>query len=333
MFLEYYATPLNGILRILPYEQLGNLGLVAPGTFIFTDFERLSPSQMQMATALHDRIAAQHPALPLLNNPVAALGRFELLKRLKAAGLNRFDVYRIGERETISRFPVFLRWASQHVPPLSGLLYNADDLAQAIARLPAQIRDDPDLMIVEFGAAPSADGQYRKYSAFRVGETIYAQHCFISSDWYVKYSNTNLSEAERAEHHDYVRENPHAERLKAIFDLAGIEYGRIDYGLLDGQIQTFEINTNPTVNSRPPWWDAKADYTFYADLHSQAMLGLIRPPSGPQIRIGHGTRNADDVHSEAARRVRWRIRKLHLRRSVSLRSLKKRLKALLGKSS
>lgn len=333
VFLEYYATPLNGLLRILPYEQIGNLGLVPPGTFIFTDFERLSPSQLQMATALHDRIAAQHPALPLLNNPAAALSRFELLKQLKAAGLNRFDVHRIGERDTIGRFPVFLRWASQHVAPLTGLLHDADELTKAIVRLPAEIRDDPDLMIVEFGAAPSADGQYRKYSAFRVGETIYAQHCFINSDWYVKYSNAKLSEAERAEHHDYVRENPHAERLKAIFDLARIEYGRIDYGLLDGQIQTFEINSNPTVNSRPPWWDTKANYAFYADLHSQAMLGLIRPSSGPPVRIGHGSRDAEDVHRQATRRVRWRVRKLYLRRSVSLRSLKKRLRAFLGKSA
>jgi hypothetical protein len=30
-----------------------------------------------------------------------------------------------------------------------------------------------------------------------------------------------------------------------IFELAGIEYGRIDYGLVGDKIQTWEINDNP----------------------------------------------------------------------------------------
>jgi hypothetical protein len=325
VFVEYYETPLKGILRIIPYQQLDNLGLVTPGTFIFTDFERLSSKQLETVTALHTTIAGQNPDLLLLNNPAAAVGRFDLLKRLKALGINRFDVHRLGERKGIVHFPVFLRWASQHVPPLSGLLHTAADLETAAAGLNPHVRDDPDLMIVEFGAAPSSDGRYRKYSAFRVGDAIYAQHCFISSDWYVKYSNTDLSEADRAEHHDYVKRNPHARELKAIFQIAGIDYGRIDYGLVDGQIQTFEINNNPTVNSRPPWWDPGTNYALYADLHSQAMLGLIRPESGPAVRLGHGSRTVGDVHDECVQRVRRRVRKLYLRRSLSLRSLRKRL--------
>ncbi|RJT28745.1 hypothetical protein D3227_33475 [Mesorhizobium waimense] len=323
VFCEYYENPLKGFLRIVPYQQLDTLGLVTPGTFIFTDFERLSPRQLESVIGLHATLAGHNPDLRLLNNPAVAVGRFDLLKRLKALGINRFDVHRLKERDRIVRFPVFLRWASQHVPPLSGLLQTAADLEDAIAGLPAQIRDDPDLMIVEFGAAPSPDGRYRKYSAFRVGEAIYPQHCFISSDWYVKYSNADLSDADRAEHHRYVQVNPHAEELRSIFQIAGIDYGRIDYGLVDGQVQTFEINTNPTVNSRPPWWDKSTNYAFYADLHSRAMLTLARPASGPSVRLGHGSRSADDVHEASLRRVRQRIRRLYLRRSVSLRGLKK----------
>jgi hypothetical protein len=33
----------------------------------------------------------------------------------------------------------------------------------------------------------------------------------------------------------------------ARFELAGIEYGRIDYGIKDGRIQVREINKNPTL--------------------------------------------------------------------------------------
>jgi len=51
---------------------------------------------------------------------------------------------------------------------------------------------------------------------------------------------------------EYVRTNPHAAMLEEIFDLAGIEYGRVDYGLRDGRPQVWEINTNPAVASSSP---------------------------------------------------------------------------------
>ena len=37
----------------------------------------------------------------------------------------------------------------------------------------------------------------------------------------------------------------------AVFELANIQYGRIDYALHDGRIEVFEINTNP--------WSLSAD--------------------------------------------------------------------------
>ncbi len=46
---------------------------------------------------------------------------------------------------------------------------------------------------------------------------------------------------------DYVRSNPHAEELREIFELARIDYGRIDYSVVDGCIQVWEINTNPMI--------------------------------------------------------------------------------------
>lgn len=52
-----------------------------------------------------------------------------------------------------------------------------------------------------------------------------------------------------AEEHDYVEKNPHEGRLREVFRLARIDYGRMDYGMLDGQVQVWEINTNPTIRS------------------------------------------------------------------------------------
>ena len=47
--------------------------------------------------------------------------------------------------------------------------------------------------------------------------------------------------------------------LLGFFALANIDYGRIDYGIVDGQVQTFEINNNPSVLTRPPGWEAGVD--------------------------------------------------------------------------
>ena len=43
--------------------------------------------------------------------------------------------------------------------------------------------------------------------------------------------------------------NPHEAEVRRIFDLARIEYGRIDYAFRDGRMQVWEINTNPMLAS------------------------------------------------------------------------------------
>jgi hypothetical protein len=41
--------------------------------------------------------------------------------------------------------------------------------------------------------------------------------------------------------------NPHEHALRAIFDVAGVGYGRIDYAMKGDHVETWEINLNPTV--------------------------------------------------------------------------------------
>ncbi|MFA6154663.1 hypothetical protein [Mesorhizobium sp.] len=328
VLLGYYNHGLGDLIRIIPYERLSDLSLIAPGTFIFTDLERLTPDELLTATALHKTIALQDDSLLLLNDPASVPRRFDLLRRLKAAGLNDFDVHRLGERGAIRRFPVFVRWENQHEPPLTGLLDNAQALETAIAALPEATRRNPDLMIVEYGTAPAPDGRFRKYSAFKVGDAIYPQHCFTSRGWYIKFSEAILGEAERAENRAYVEENPHVAQLERIFELADIDYGRIDYGIVDGRVQTFEINNNPTVMSRPPGWEPGTDYSRYAEMHARALRTILRPAGGPPLRLGDGTMSVDAVHDDAMREVRRRIARFS--RSRRLRSLRQRLARALG---
>ncbi len=166
--------------------------------------------------------------------------------------------------------------------------------------------------------------------AYRVGDTIYPQHCFINPSWYIKFPSTRFTEADRAESRAYVEDNPHAGQIRAVFDLAGLGYGRIDYGLVDGRVQTFEINNNPTVLARPPGWEAGVNYSRYADMHAAALRALMRPAGGVPLRLGGGSLAVDAVHASAMRAVRRRIALFRLRRSLSIKTLKKRLAARFG---
>jgi hypothetical protein len=46
-----------------------------------------------------------------------------------------------------------------------------------------------------------------------------------------------------------VEDNPHEAWLRRVCELGGVEYGRVDYGMLDGRLQLWEINTNPTIGA------------------------------------------------------------------------------------
>jgi hypothetical protein len=296
IFLDDYPNTVADKVRIVPYEALSSIDRFAPGAFVFTDFDRLDPSQLLSAQRLYDAVGEQNPALPRLNDPGRVLPRFELLRALYEAGLNGFNAYRVNERHQIRRFPVFIRWGSDHRRPLTRLIPRAEVLEHTLLRLPPQVRDDPDLMIVEFGNAPGQDRRFRKYSAYRVGDHIYGQHCFTSRSWFIKFSGLEWGDAERQVNSRYVAENPHAPRLKEYFDVGGIQYGRADYCVVNDRIQLFEINTNPMVIAER----GREDLIPYANLHDAALHTLLADYPGSDVVINaNAHRSVDEVHAEA----------------------------------
>ena len=108
-----------------------------------------------------------------------------------------------------------------------------------------------ELLVVEFCDPADAPGAYRKYSATCVQGRVAAQYVAVNRHWMVKFHGGKFREEWAHEERDYIRRNPHAAEINHIFSLAGIDYGRIDYGMLDGRIQVWEINTNPS-NGGPP---------------------------------------------------------------------------------
>ena len=91
-------------------------------------------------------------------------------------------------------------------------------------------------------------GMYHRYGAHIVGSRVFASNLVFARHWVVRTWEPALQEgALLAAEQRYVESNPHEALLRPIFTMAGIEYGRMDYAVVDGRIQIFEINTNPVA--------------------------------------------------------------------------------------
>jgi hypothetical protein len=251
--LHFYLTdlgrPLAGLFRPLSYAELFAARELPPGAYCFADLEMLEPAERERAAAIWQELAGR--GTKLLNHPARSLTRFDLLRKLNCLGINRFDVHRLGDKPTRLRYPVFLRNAKDHNGSVTPLLEDAGALERAVTDLRKAGRMPADPLIVEYCHASDADGVFVKYGAFVVGDTIIPRHVFFSRHWMVKewdMLEPRHVEAER----DYVTTNPHADRLREIAAIAGITYGRIDYGFSAGALQVWEINTNPMMTGRMP---------------------------------------------------------------------------------
>jgi hypothetical protein len=231
VYLRAEGRALAGTLAPMTYDELFAAREPAGGTFCFADLELLSAAERERAARIGERGAR------LLNHPTRSLVREDLLRALHAKGINRFQVSRPGE--TPSRFPVFLR-GRDHGGSRSPLLRSQAELDAALCGAPA------DTLVVGFLDTADGAGIYRKYGAFVVGDRILPRHLFFSRHWVVKDWDL-LDEGKLAEEIRYLEENPHEAQLKEIFRVAGIEYGRMDYSMLDGRVQAWEINTNPVI--------------------------------------------------------------------------------------
>ncbi|KAA3451115.1 hypothetical protein C7I87_08500 [Mesorhizobium sp. SARCC-RB16n] len=250
----------------------------------------------------------RQPGLLQLNHPGETLQRFDLLRTLYADGTNDFNVYRPEGLPGEIRFPVFLRDEAGATYKTPRLLRSPAELRNELSNLSALSFVRP--MVVEFGSKPYRDGCYRKYAAYRIGDHGYAQHCFASHDWFIKDPGRAMTGEHLSEHAAYVRDNPHAAELVPIFEKARISYGRIDYTVVDGRIQVFEINTNPTVLNYPPTVFDTYDSVPYANMHADALARLPYahdPVSDPDI---------DRAHLDILGRLRIKYRRRRVKLTV-----------------
>jgi hypothetical protein len=249
-YLESWGRDSRAFVKVLCYEDIAFGHHLKPGAYIFADLERLDDAHLDFAKQIWRALAARPEAYRLLNNPSKTLRRYELLKAMHANGTNTFQAYRLNNGRLPEKFPLFLRRESEHDGAISPLLHSREEMDRAVADLTSKGVPRGDLLAVEYCDTADSTGLYRKYSAFRVGDRLLARHALFSRKWVVKLADETHDQWVEEER-QYLEAHPHADELRKIYDIANIDYGRIDYSLLNGKIQVWEINTNPNITSAP----------------------------------------------------------------------------------
>ncbi len=231
-------------IRLVSYTSAFRRLSVPAGTLVFTDFDLLSAFERDAAGALS--VAAERRGFRVLNTPARVMERFALLSNLHRAGKSPIEVTRLEAGDRPSRFPLFLRLEDGCLRPDTGLISDQAGLEAALSDLAAAGKSLKGRIAVSFENRRDADGQFRKYGAFCIGGQVVPQHVLRGPDWIVKSNRAAASASFAAEELAWVRDNPHADRIREIFEFAGIDFGRLDYTVIDGRVVPYEINTNPT---------------------------------------------------------------------------------------
>ena len=136
------------------------------------------------------------------------------------------------------------------------------------------------LLMIEYAAEPVRPGLFRRLSVFRIGEAYVGANCVHEDNWLVEYGTEGIAPAELyADELRIVRDNPFEAAMRPVFDLAAIEYGRSDFGLVGGKVQTYEINTNPHIEfpATHPSEDRIESYRIFQRNLYDALAGIDTP--------------------------------------------------------
>ena len=233
---------------ILPYEDLFVASHVTPGTYVFCDLERLSDFGLAAAAEIAALMKGA-TGFCVLNDPARCRTRFGFLRAMREAGLNDFDAYRADGLPKPKRFPVFIREEADHTASISGLLPDQALLDAELERLSSAAQPLRGLIVIEYCGEEVSQGVWRRFGTFRIGQ-FYHLHDVVSEDnWNVKYGRKGLvDEATYEEDLRRMESGFMIEELRRAFEIAEIDYGRADFGLVAGRPQVYEINTNPHIS-------------------------------------------------------------------------------------
>ncbi len=308
-------------IQSVSYEDLFSRRTVPSGTWIFAAVRQLTPAGRRLADIVWRTLTDAGQIA--LNRPEIIPSRHGLLELMYEAGINDFRSYLPDEIGNDVRFPVFVREVEEHGGNLSGLIASRRELDSFLRWQRLRGYKTRELLVVEFCDTRDERGEYRKYSSQYVQGEAAAQYLHVDRHWLVKYHGSTFRDEWAYEEREFIRQNPRADEVKRIFELAKIDFGRIDYGVLDNKIQVWEINTNPSIGGAPPSCggprmpeDMRRLLTpgrrvFFRWFHS--MLASIDSPHRPNLII--------DLDLPASDVCLWReevrqVRRLHRRREL-----------------
>lgn len=287
-FTDAWGRKLRDRVDVMNYDEFAYARRLSRATYIFADHDRLSDEHLEVAARVADQLEAA--GCKVLSHPGRALRRTQFLAALNKAGINDFRAINVnaGLPGDI-RYPVFLRLADDHAGPKTGFLNNRAELDAAIASSPH--KGDPHLIAVEFcDTRDDGAGPFRKYAAMRIADRLIPRHCFASEGWMCKVSDTadpNWIEFE-AKYFDEFDEK-YASQVMKVFEIAGIEYGRLDFAVTNGRVRAWEINSNPMLVSTPDVIDARRivrqGWSAKQIVDGFMSLDDASPANAPPVRI------------------------------------------------
>lgn len=248
-FLKGLGREIAPIFQTGLYHQLADASELPVGTYIFSDLEMASPLQREILGQLWRQLEA-HRGSRLLNHPLKAMGRYDLLKALHADGTNDYRAFHIDEIPSDLRFPAFIRVESDHQGSRTPLVQDWPALDQWLVKAVLGGVDQHRLLVTEFSETKGKDRLYRKYGAFKVGDRVIPRLIHFGSEWMVKSPDLVFAEGVEEER-EFMENNPYEAEIRRIFELAAIDYGRMDFAVRDGKLVVWEINTNPIITHPP----------------------------------------------------------------------------------
>lgn len=315
-FIAQRAPELAQRIRVCTYESLTAEVRVTRGAHIFTALDQLTPAGREAIITLYDQLAEHCPGDPLLNDPRRVVGRYRLLKAMHDAGINAFRVRRAGESLDGARFPVFVREETGHDGALTGLLHDSRAVAAALRSLRMRGHRSANLLVAEFCDVSDAEGKFRMAAAFTVGGRIIPAFLIRGTRWMLKWDQSDKDEGAMQELVEQIEGNPHEAWTRRVFDLAGVDYGRLDYGVNGSTLQVWEINVGPTPGpsrgpAPPPLAPAPEALwargrMFYTKAMERAFAALDPEISQEQVVIRLAPSLVERMHAESARMRRRR---------------------------
>ncbi|MEO0884019.1 MAG: hypothetical protein AAFY34_14995 [Pseudomonadota bacterium] len=234
-------------IKVVSYNRLFKQSRFHLATYIFCDFDRLDFWELELAAKVYREL--RNAGCHVLNDPARVLQRFSLLRRLQRDQLNSFQVWDAATDRLPNKFPVFLRTKAAHRGTLTDLLQSEGAAETALSEAVDGGINIHDLMFVEYCAEPLVPGLFRKLSAFIVDGTVVTGMAVHDGHWHAKFGEEGIAgEDLYQEEYDFVRTNAFADQIKPVFQAANIEFGRADFAIVKDRIETYEINTNPSIS-------------------------------------------------------------------------------------